>query len=305
MSLLKEVENYEITDIILDPQIIFLLNTISDEKIINNSLESIGIDHTRIQVNKINKLRIEKANEILLNLANVLKIQNKIDEEICKELSDEYDRYIPYKKQDLLNNADIIKKHMENMEIINNIYQTYQAIIKNKKQNVTITQYISVYKALNIKINVVQKDSEKFLKVMECVNFVKNNYQIHTVYEINNEQQNKIYDDFTQNIKNKKLLFHGSPITNWFSILKNGFYINPNKIGVKINGKAYGNGIYFSDHITYSYNYCFINSHYNSDVIILGLCEVALCEKSYQTSPIYVIFNTNQYTFRYLVCLKR
>lgn len=90
----------------------------------------------------------------------------------------------------------------------------------------------------------------------------------------------------------------------WFSILKNGFYINPTTVGVKINGKAYGNGIYFSDSLIFSFSYCNMNNYDKSGFAILGLCEVVLCDKSVSNSPIFVIFNTNQYTFRYLLVVQ-
>jgi hypothetical protein len=150
----------------------------------------------------------------------------------------------------------------------------------------------------------VDKYHPNYDKIMGTINKFQNNYKIQAIYEIYNEKQNKIYDEHTKDIADKRLLFHGSPITNWFSILKNGLYINPNKAGVKINGKAYGNGIYFSDNIAFSHGYCFVNSNYNADVSILGVFEVALCNKCYKTSPIFVIFNTVQYVPRYLVCIK-
>ncbi len=93
-------------------------------------------------------------------------------------------------------------------------------------------------------------------------------------------------------------------MTNWFSILKNGLYIDSKKAGVPVNGKAFGNGLYFSDDASYSYNYCKQGNYDKTGYLLLGICEVALCEKSYKTSPIFVIFNDCQYDFRYLICIE-
>lgn len=297
----KEMENY--TD--MDPQIVYLLNLISDEQIIDRVLENMGIDHNRMRVDKINKLRIDKANEILSNLQNLI-ISNNIDDDTMIKLSNEYNLYIPYHSniRNVVFTLDSVKKHIENVEVIKNIYETYQSIIKNKRKKILLTKHINVYNSLNITINILDKFHPNYNNIISTIDKFKNNYKINAIYEIYNEKQNKIYEEHAKNIIDKRLLFHGSPVTNWFSILKNGLYINPNKVGVKINGKACGNGIYFSDNMSLSYRYCFVNSTVKSGVAILGLFEVALCEKCYKESPIFVLFNTNHYTPRYLVCVK-
>lgn len=281
----------------LDYETSFLVNLISKEEILISVLKNIGIDYKLMPIEKINAKRINGAFEILHKLQTNNYKQS--DGEYI-DLVETYYKYIP-----LVSNipitSNIIDKYISDLHVIKNIYNTYTSIIKNKNIPFYKRSYF-VFKSLDIGISVLDQD-EEFNDIIKLINNDFISKKIKLIYKINNPRQKTIYDKTTQNIKDKRLLFHGSPVTNWFSILKNGFYIDSTKAGVRINGKAYGNGLYFSDRSEYSHNYCMLNNNYYSDFLLLGVCEVALCEKSYKQSPIFVIFNTDQYDFKYLICI--
>jgi hypothetical protein len=309
-TFVKKIDKYSIEypnddDVvkILDPEIQYLLNIISDEIIISTTLDKIGINPKMMPIEKINKLRIAKAEEILHKINNMQDNEISMNIAKIKEYEEEYNRYIPYKKTAELNNKNDVATHIANIETIKNIYETYSNIIKNKKKGGLINKEEYVLEALGVEINLFKEDNPKYTQVVECIKSDKNNYKIAKIYEIVNKKQNDIFDATIKEKSNitKKLLFHGSPVTNWFSIIKNGFYINPTQVGVKINGKAYGNGVYFSDSLRFSHGYCNTNKYDKNNISILGLCEVGLCEKSVDKSPIFVIFDTKQYVLRYLI----
>jgi hypothetical protein len=296
-----ECDNAEITED-LDIEINFFLNLISNEEIIKRVLERIGINPNLMPIEKINKKRIDGAYDVLYKLSDD---KCNIDCENYKELIEAYYRYIPYVTNKNITKTEI-KTYIDNLDVVKNIYDTYSCIIKHKNKSPSYMKPLFVYNALDTDINVLDniKNKDEFNNILSMVNnnpLVKNN--IKCIYKLHNKKQRKIYEENTKDIKDKKLLFHGSPITNWFSILKNGFYIDSKKAGVPVNGKAYGNGVYFSDASSYSYNYCSMQNYDYTGFLLLGICEVALCEKSYKTSPIFVIFNTNQYDFKYLICI--
>lgn len=100
-------------------------------------------------------------------------------------------------------------------------------------------------------------------------------------------------------------LFHGSNISNWYSILSNGLKAGNVKEGTLLNGAAYGNGIYLSNSPVYSINYSTktIASYEtnNSGKYIMGVYQVL---KPYQTykkaTNIYVIPNSDEVILKYL-----
>eukprot|EP00111_Clytia_hemisphaerica_P013719 TCONS_00040355-protein len=79
--------------------------------------------------------------------------------------------------------------------------------------------------------------------------------------------------NYRTDLKNKRLLFHGTKMAHIMSILKNGLQIAPE--GSFRSGSAYGKGIYFSYDFETSNNYA--QGKQNK---YMFLCEVSL-GKSY------------------------
>lgn len=75
-------------------------------------------------------------------------------------------------------------------------------------------------------------------------------------WKVTNFKTQKRFDEFVKNnnIKDTKLLFHGSRSENWWSILTVGLMLKPTN--AVITGKMFGNGIYFSPKAKKSYGYC-------------------------------------------------
>ena len=78
-------------------------------------------------------------------------------------------------------------------------------------------------------------------------------------------------DNYAKNLGNDILGWHGCQQSAVASILKTGLRIAPNGV---VNGKAYGQGLYFADCSSKSANYTKASSKDN--VKVLFLCKVAL-----------------------------
>jgi exonuclease VII small subunit len=283
----------ELSKKLVEPKLIYFLNLISDEAIIENALKQLHIDTTRMPVGKITIQRIEKAEEILNKLKakfNTNKKNNseiddtKLDDNDVAQMTSDYYMYIPYNVDSsksnppLLNNNSTIDNYMANMEIIKHIVVTYTSIIKNKRKVAIINKLENIYNNLGSDIapldesTQMYKELEKYVANSHGSTHGRNLKLVH-VYEVNNKAQNKVYEKHTKNMQNKTLLFHGSAISNWFSILRNGFFLDPARVGVKITGKMFGHGIYWANSVTKSYNYC---SAYGTGTAIMAVGEIAL-----------------------------
>jgi len=73
---------------------------------------------------------------------------------------------------------------------------------------------------------------------------------------------------------NRQLLWHGSRLTNWVGILKQGLRIAPPE--APVTGYMFGKGVYFASMATKSAQYCFPSTEQPYGILIL--CEVALGE---------------------------
>ncbi|KAH9281681.1 Poly [ADP-ribose] polymerase 2 [Echinococcus granulosus] len=85
----------------------------------------------------------------------------------------------------------------------------------------------------------------------------------------------------------RRLLWHGSRITNWMGILGRGLKIAPRE--APCTGYMFGKGVYFADCASKSANYAYPTS--NDCVGIMALCEVSLGEIN---SLVYADSNANQ-----------
>ncbi|KAJ3238586.1 hypothetical protein HDU81_007506 [Chytriomyces hyalinus] len=82
---------------------------------------------------------------------------------------------------------------------------------------------------------------------------------------------------FEGNLSNRKLLFHGSRMSNFLGILKSGLRVAP--IEAPVTGYMFGKGIYFADVFQKSYNYVFDHIGRGGGREAYGcllICDVAL-----------------------------
>lgn len=103
-----------------------------------------------------------------------------------------------------------------------------------------------------------------------------------------------------KHISNSKTtyLFHGSALSNWYSILYNGIKVMSNTKYQK-HGAALGNGIYLSSSLKEASSYS-RNSDLN--IIGIGVFEVVNYEKFKKNSTVYVVSPTsNNIILRYII----
>lgn len=69
--------------------------------------------------------------------------------------------------------------------------------------------------------------------------------KFHAAWRVRNIRTQERFDRFCEeeNIVNRKMLWHGSRNENWWSIINTGLMLRPNAV---INGKMFGQGIYFA-----------------------------------------------------------
>lgn len=102
----------------------------------------------------------------------------------------------------------------------------------------------------------------------------KYNISIVDIYEINRNGEREKFDERTKDMRNKMLLWHGSGLSNWCSIMKNGFMLPTVLKGVQLTGWMFGAGTYFSNMFSKSMSYTRYNNFNNYACLMLS--EVAL-----------------------------
>ncbi|TMW67132.1 hypothetical protein Poli38472_012248 [Pythium oligandrum] len=109
------------------------------------------------------------------------------------------------------------------------------------------------------------------------------NGKILNVFRIEKPSEAQRFEPFRA-FPNRRVLWHGSRLGNWLSILTHGLLIKP--CGVPHNGSAFGNGIYFTDKITRAMAYSHFSGKPGDRRQVFILSEVALgsCKQIANTS---------------------
>lgn len=100
------------------------------------------------------------------------------------------------------------------------------------------------------------------------------NYQIGQIFRIERRGEKDRFEKspFAGPPRDRRLLWHGSRVTNFGGILSQGLRIAPPE--APVSGYMFGKGIYLADMSSKSANYC---CHYNSNGhALLLLCEAEL-----------------------------
>ncbi|XP_057333819.1 poly [ADP-ribose] polymerase-like [Microplitis mediator] len=124
------------------------------------------------------------------------------------------------------------------------------------------------YKQLHTTINVLDRNDERYKIIVKYFENTKSENHSHMRLTIDNVfviERPCDNDRYTKNLENKKLLWHGTNVSNVPSILYEGFRTTKARHGM------FGTGIYFANSVSKSAGYCEAGKHG-----VIFLCEVAL-----------------------------
>lgn len=268
-SEIKKIVQTDIDDIkdycVLDERVQYFLSLISDKSMITETLVQMDIDVNKMPLGKISSSQLDKAYNILNEIKLSLNNQDKIE-----DLSSMYYTYVPYvckrKRPPLIDNIEMIGKYGEIIEELKNI-----VVAVNITQNQTNMN--EIYNHLETVITPLNKETELWnLLNMAVIKTNGHNKKMNVIdiLEIKRNNENIVPD-----YGNKFLLFHGTRLTNFCSILKMGLILNPESLGVPIAGKMFGQGIYMANCVTKSLGYTSYNSNPNN-IGAMFVCETDL-----------------------------
>jgi len=225
----------------LPVRIEIIIKELVDKKAISKMFKSFNINEKRLPLGKISGAQIQKAHLILKNIEENIKTDKHTG-----KLSSEFWTLVPYasgrsKPPPIIDSLEYIKLYSEFLDVLTNLQVTNKIIDLNANE---------IYKSLGLELEPLEKESEEW-KIIET--YVKKTHAPSHKYTLELEEIIQIKHP-TQLKKAGCLLFHGSRTSNFIGILKEGLRI-PGDSQV-VNGASIGRGIYFSDSITKSFNYC-------------------------------------------------
>ena len=282
----------------LNPDVMELISLIYNKKMINDNLHEIGYDSQKMPLGKLSPVTLTTGLNILKQIESELKSKNPSKEQL-KKYSSEFYTQIPHnfgfqkmsnfiidtieKVKEKIDMISVLSDMKITLKILESVKDTEEYENEEEKQIHdyynqlkcdirSISPNEAIYSTLNkyLTATVDKNDSDGFGGYYSY----RNRLSLVKAYELNRHGE---VDKF-KNLGNKKLLWHGSRITNFVGILSQGLRIAPPE--APSSGYLYGKGVYFADMAQKSSMYCYpVN---NIALILLG--EVSLGKEDQRTS---------------------
>lgn len=269
----KTIDNKVIAEIVDRLQRMAKETIQSNYRVSSNAVTQAMVDEAQIIINDMTalaekykkdetisaKTKIDEVNKILLNLFAVIPRKMK---SVNTYLVNEAEK-IP----------EIIKREQDLLDVMAG--EVTQKIVENKDMKDKGDTSITILEKLGLIIEECNSDDIAKIKVALGDSVDK----FFRAWKVTNLKTQKRYDDFikNENIKNIKLLFHGSRNENWWSIINSGLVLRPTN--AVITGKLYGYGIYFAPKARKSLGYTSLKGSYwargNDTSGFMALMEIA------------------------------
>ena len=181
-------------------------------------------------------------------------------------------------KPPIIDSKKIVGK---NVNLLNELSQMVYGTMAVKKLKKNKGNLMKMYLDLKTIITPLDKTDEMYQILVKYLANSKApthhfSYKVLDIFEIEREGERDLYEAHSKKIKNKTLLFHGTRVTNFCSILSNGMMCDPSKLGINISisGKMFGLGLYYANSVSKSIQYCGYDT--SDDIACVFVCEVAL-----------------------------
>lgn len=216
---------------------------------------------------------VQKNHTILLQDKNAQMQEHA--EKIAK-LSNDYYHCIPQKdfvfeKIAPISNKDSYKKQVRYLSNLLDIECAEKIVIgaQSKISNMNPLDYI--YQAIGCKIQLLSEDSAESQYILKYIHASCKESHVHAIYKLSRPGEDTTIRSL--NMENHKLLWHGSNMSNFISILHRGLLVSPPEI--PMTGSLFGEGVYSSDAFFKCQMYA-CNYNPDSDTRLALLCQVAL-----------------------------
>ena len=198
--------------------------------------------------------------QLVINNLISIKSVNKFNDELLK-LFEIIPRKMDNVRSYLIKSIDeidkVISREQDLLDIMRGQIVTKSTATENKAKEIDNSE-ITILDEMGITMR--ECTPEEINEIKDCMK--ESSYHFSKAWRVDNISTRKKYEEFIKayNIKNTKLLFHGSRTENWFSILKTGLKIRPTN--AITTGAMFGFGSYFAPKCQKSIGYTSLGGSY-------------------------------------------
>jgi poly [ADP-ribose] polymerase 2/3/4 len=214
----------------------------------------------------VDQTAIDQARDLLISIGNHVDAQ-AWDNDTFKKDVNKYLMLVPQNigmgKLDLRRKFPDMDAVVKQNSIIDSLEASLQMVLssKNEEDSSGKEEVEEPPKLFDLRLDLVENGLEidrirKYYKSTMQSMHSCHHLDVKTIYEIEMPKMLEAFQNDGAKLSNIWELWHGTNIANLLSILRSGLTCSPPNT-TTINGRLYGNGIYFSDQSTKSLNYAY------------------------------------------------
>ena len=247
-------------------EVVECMKALTELKVYTYVFHNSGIDEKVMNFSNISLKNLNEAEEILKKIGElipVLQATKDVGEMLetkdkISDLSSRYYEIIPQKAYlhslvPPIQHPNNLKAAMDLIDSLRNIELASQMILGSlyRKQEMHPLDYC--YRCLRCEMIPLSHDSDEWEMIEQYARAGGCTSKIEAVFTINREGELELYEQKWSKERHKMLLWHGSGISNFCGILRNGLKIAPPE--APATGYMFGKGVYFADTFSKSFQY--------------------------------------------------
>ncbi|KAH7081044.1 poly polymerase catalytic domain-containing protein [Paraphoma chrysanthemicola] len=268
----------------LEPPVQNLMKLIFNQSYFDATMSDLKYDANKLPLGKLSKGTIARGFQALKDLSVLLDNTDAASRQRVQELSDRYHSLIPHafgrNHPPVIRDNDHLKREIELLESLSDMKEAAAMLKSSLKDDGGIHQLDRQFQGLGMnEMTPLDQSTQEFTELSEYLNNSKGathhlSYEVEDIFRIERQGEIERFEksEYSKISSNRRLLWHGSRVTNFGGILGQGLRIAPPE--APVSGYMFGKGIYLADMSSKSANYCC--SYSSGGTALLLLCEAEL-----------------------------
>lgn len=261
-----------------------LMKLIFNQSYFDATMTALNYDANKLPLGKLSKGTIARGFQALKDLSVLLDKSDADSRAQVEELSNLYYSVIPHafgrNRPPVIRDDGSLKREIELLESLSDMKEAAAMLKSQLKDDSGIHKLDKQFQGLGMnEMTPLDHGSQEFQEIDSYLNDSKGathhvNYAVEEIFRIERQGEFERFEKspYAKIKSNRRLLWHGSRVTNFGGILGQGLRIAPPE--APVSGYMFGKGIYLADMSSKSANYC---CSYNSGgTALLLLCEAEL-----------------------------
>ncbi|PSN74498.1 PARP-domain-containing protein [Corynespora cassiicola Philippines] len=275
----------------LDDKTRRLIELIFNQQYFADTMAELNYDANKLPLGKLSKGTINRGFQALKDLAALLNDPTLAASQhgmavhaAVEQLSNAYYSLIPHafgrNRPPVIRTDDLLKREIDLLESLGDMKEAAALMKSNLKDHGNVHPLDRQFQGLGMEEMVpLDPRSGEFNELANYLTKTKAathyvNYEVEDIFRIQRQGEFERFEKsgFDKIPRNRRLLWHGSRVTNFGGILGQGLRIAPPE--APVSGYMFGKGIYLADMSSKSANYCCSST--SGGTALLLLCEAEL-----------------------------